>query len=319
MRAAVLHRYGHEHITIVDSDVPVPGPGEVLVSVEAASINPVDWHRATGAPYFMRMTEGLRRPKSSHVGLDGAGRIEALGPDVEGFEVGEQVFGSFRGSFATHAIATVDRIARVPEGVAIDAAAGMPVAGVTALQAVEAAQVDGKRVVVNGASGGVGTFAVQIARAEGAAEVVGVCSARNRSLVEGLGVDRVVDYETEDFTDQPFDVLIDCVGSKKPREVKRALSADGVWVLIGSLRKGGVFGPMAHMLSTMAAMKFSTQSLVVFIAEETVPRLERLAELAASRRLRTVVDRIVMLDLVTGAFDYLETSRARGKVLVLTR
>jgi len=151
---------------------------------------------------------------------------------------------------------------------------------------------------VNGASGGVGTFAVQIARAEGASEVIGVCSARNRTLVEELGADRVVDYQTEDFTDEPFDVLIDCVGAKSPRRVKRALSNDGVWVLLGSQKKDGLLGPLRQMLVTMAAMSMSRQSLVVFIAEETVPRLERLAQFMADGKIRTVVDRIVVLDVV---------------------
>lgn len=317
MRAALLHRYGHEHITIAELDAPRPGPGEVLVTVEAASINPADWHKAAGAPYFMRLTEGLRRPKTERVGTDGAGRIDAVGAGVTDLQVGDRVFGSFKGSFATQALASVERIARVPTGVEVDEAAGLPIAGVTALQAVERAGVAGRRVVVNGASGGVGTFAVQLARAEGAAEVVGVCSGRNRELVRALGADRVVDYETEDFTEQPFDVLIDCVGSKKPRAVKRALSEDGVWVLLGSRQKRGLFGPLGQMLTSMAAMSIARQSLVVFIAEETVPRLERLAQFMAEGKIRTVIDRIVVLDVVTGAFDYLATSRAQGKVLIL--
>lgn len=317
MRAAVLRRYGLQNLTIEEIEAPQPGPGEVRVAVEAASINPVDWHRASGQPHLVRLGEGLRRPRNTRVGIDGAGVVDALGAGVDDFSIGDRVFGGFDGSFASQAVASTSRIAHVPQTVSCEDAAGVPVAGVTALQAVELAQVEGRRVVVNGASGGVGSFAVQIARAHGAAEVIGVSSGRNQTLVESLGVDRVVDYETEDFTDHEFDVLIDCVGTRSARAVRRAMTPHGHWVLLGSLRKHGLFGPLGKMVSASMSMSFSSQTFTTFIAEETTERLRRLAELLESGEVRPVIDRLVLLDVVTGAFDYLATTRARGKVLIL--
>lgn len=317
MRAATLRRYGLENLTIEDLDLPSPGPGQVRVTVEAASINPVDWHRASGQPYLVRAGEGLRRPRAIGVGVDGAGVVEAVGPDVDEFAVGDRVFGGFDGSFASHSLAAISSIASLPYALSFEQAAAVPVAGVTALQAIEAAGVEGRRVVVNGASGGVGTFAVQIARAYGAAEVVGVCSERNHELLRSLGADRVVDYVTDDFTASEFDVLIDCVGTATARSVRRALAPGGHWVLIGSLRKGGLFGPLATMVTAWASMLPSTKTFTTFIAEITSDRLRRLVELIEGGEVVPAIDRLVLLDVVTGAFDYLATGRVRGKVLVL--
>lgn len=316
MRAATQVRYGLDAIKVGEYPDPTPGPGEVLVAIEVASLNPADWYRAGGKPVFIRLLEGLRRPKRPIVGSDGAGIVEAVGPDVQGLAVGDRVFGCFRGSFAERAVAKADRIAPIPDGVDFDTAAGLPIAGVTAWQAVERGSVDGRRVVVNGASGGVGHYAVQIAVAEGA-EVVGVCSTPNLELVSSLGAHEVVDYTTSDFTNTPFDVLIDCAGNRSVAEVARAMSPDGTWVGVGSVNKGGpVLGVLPAMVGRMASAKLRRISVQNFVAGETTDRLAVLGRLAAAGKLRTVVDAEFKLDDIAGAFQHLETDRTVGKLLI---
>ncbi len=320
---ATQSRYGIDAIEIDRITVPAPGPNEVRVQVEAASINPADWYGATGSPKVFRVAFGLRKPKNPVVGADGAGVIEAVGADVEGYAVGDRVFGKFRGSFAESALASVDRIVRTPDSIDSMAAAGLPIAGVTAWQAldvaVDAGLVAGRTVVVNGASGGVGHYAIQIARALGAAEVVGVCSAANADLVAELGAHRVVDYNAEDFTENPADVIIDNVGNRSLGDIKRGLRPGGLWIGIGVSMEEGLFGPLKGLIGATIGAKLQRIPHRRMMADETVERLGALAELAGQGALRTHIGASYELAQIGEAFRHLETRRAVGKLIVCPR
>lgn len=316
MKAATQEHYGLEHIRLQDVPTPEPNAGEVTVAVQVASINPADWHLASGTPMFMRLTEGLRQPKQSLVGRDCAGVVDAVGPGVTNLAVGDRVFGMMTGGFSEYALAKADRVARIPDSVDDDTAAGLPVAGVTALQALEKGEVEGRTVVINGASGGVGHYAVQMAKLMGATKVIGVCSSRNVDLVAGLGADEVVDYTKADFTDQPHDVIIECAGSRSTSDLKRGLNNGGRVVMVGPAKGGRVLGPLPLMIAMATRFALSSHKLTIFVAEETPERLDRLATMAAQGSLITHVDREFKLSEVNQAFDYLGTHRARGKVLI---
>ncbi len=316
MKAAQITGYGLDQITLSDQPDPEPGPGEVLVRVAAASINPADLHLATGTPLMVRLTEGLRAPKQPIVGSDGAGLIEAVGPDVTDYRVGDRVFGKFVGAFAELAVASVDRIAQLPDTVTFDQGAALPIAGVTALQAIEKGEVAGKSVVVNGASGGVGHFAVQLAKAAGAASVTGVCSGRNVELVRLLGADQVVDYTSTDFTDTTHDVVIECIGGRTAADYFRGLSDNGRVVLVSAEKSSKVFGPMFPMARLTARFAMSRRDVSIFVSAETHERLAALVTHVATGQVTPHIDREFPLCDVVAAYDYIATSRARGKVLI---
>ncbi|MGI9610370.1 MAG: NAD(P)-dependent alcohol dehydrogenase [Acidimicrobiia bacterium] len=315
MKAVVQQSYGFDAIEVAERPIPEPGEGQVRVRMESASLNPADWYKAAGTPPFLRLSEGFLRPKLEIIGTDGAGVVDALGPNSGDFEVGDRVFGKFLGSFAEFATAETERLARTPDNVSSESAAGLPIAGVTALQAVEKGEVDGQRVAVNGASGGVGAYAVQIAKAMGAAHVTGVCSAANAEMVRSLGADDVIDYKTDNFTTRDFDVLIDCVATQSAADVRRCLGDEGRWVLIGAVKGEGILGPVPTLVGLMLKGIFSKPKPISFIADETAERLTRLVGLAEQGKLRTVVDRTHSLDESRKAYDYLGTHRARGKVI----
>jgi NADPH:quinone reductase-like Zn-dependent oxidoreductase len=317
MKAATQERYGVEAIEVADRPIPEPGPGQIRVRIESASLNPSDWYFASGKPAFIRLMSGLRRPKSEVIGSDGAGVVDTIGPDVAGFAIGDRVFGVFGGAFAEHAVAKVDRVAHIPDGVDVDTAAGLPIAGVTALQAIERGQVAGRRVVVNGASGGVGHYAVQIAVAYGAGEVVGVCSGPNVELVRSLGAAEVVDYNAGDFTDTPADVLIDCAGNRSVADVARMLRPGGTWIGVGSVDKGGpILGMLPAMLGRTISTRLRRINMQNFVAAETAERLTELARLTADGSIRTVIDTDYRLDEIAKAFAHLETNRTTGKIII---
>lgn len=316
MRAALQTSYGLDAIELTDLPVPEPGPGQVRLRVEAASINPADWHRAVGQPLFMRLTEGLRRPKQPIPGTDVCGTVDAVGPEVARWKVGDSVFGMAKGGFAEYTIADAARLARTPSSMKPCEAASLPIAAVTALQAVDKADVAGKRVVINGASGGVGHFAVQIARSSGASEVIAVCSARNADWVRELGADRVVDYETEDFTEQSVDAIIDCVGNRSAGDIANGLVADGAWVLIGAGKKTGLLGPATKLIGAKLRWAFSSRRCIVFVADETSERLTRLAELADADQLRVRIAAKRPLADLRDAYDRIESQRTPGKLVV---
>ncbi len=315
MRAATQTRYGLDAIEIGDRPIPEPGPAQVRVRIEAAAINPADWHMASGRPSFLRLTEGLRTPRKEILGADMAGVVDAVG-EGSTWRVGDEVFGGSKGAFAEFGLCADDRIATRPAGMSFAEAAGLPIAGVTALQAVEHAAVEGKRVVVNGASGGVGHYAIQIAKASGASHVAGVCSASNVAMVNDLGADEVYDYATDDFTADRFDAVIDCAGSRTGSEIRRCLTPEGRWVLLGPPKGGRVLGPLPFVLRQLSQSLFSKTKTIAFVAEETDERLRRLGDLVRNGQLQTVIDKEYGLADLRTAFDHVESARARGKLII---
>lgn len=322
MRAITAACYGSADVLALDTlPKPTPAAGQLLIRVHAASLNPVDWHFMHGTPYIMRMDAGVGRPKDTRIGTDFSGVVEAVGAGVAGFAVGDAVFGTRDGALADYVtVRATGGVAHVPAGLATADAAAIPVAAVTALQAVrDKAHVQaGQRVLVNGASGGVGTFAVQIAKAFGA-EVTGVSSTRNLALVQSIGADHAIDYTREDFTatGQRYDVIIDAVGNRSLGELRRTLTSDGTCVLVGG---GGpedsLLGPIGGMLGAVVYTRFVSQRFVPFIAVVTPADLQALATLIRDGKVRPVIDRRYPLEQTAEAMRYLEAGHARGKVLV---
>ncbi len=316
MKAAVHHTYGSpEAIRIEERPRPEPGPGEVLVRVRAAAVNPLDWHFLRGEPRIMRLQSGLVRPKELRMGQDVAGVVEAAGEGVTRFGVGDEVFGSCLGAFAQYTVTRETDLVAKPSAVSFEAAAGVPVAGATALQGLRdhGAIAAGQRVLVNGAAGGVGHLAVQLAKYFGA-HVTGVCSSRNVELVRGLGADEVVDYTTEDFTrtTAPYDLILDLAANRSYRALRRITTPNGVIAVAGASPRH----PVLHMLAPMVIGPFVSQRLPVYIASITGPDLELFATLLDSGELRVEVSRTYALDELPAAIAHLEEGHARGKVVV---
>lgn len=323
MQAAIRCEYGGPSaVQVASVPKPVPADHEVLVKVHAAAINPLDWHTVRGTPYLMRLGSGLRKPKLTRIGVDFAGTVEAVGAKVTRFKPGDDVFGGRNGALAEYLVVGEDRaVTRKPANLSFEQAAALPIAAVTALQALrdEGKVGTGTRVLINGASGGVGTFAVQIAKTLGA-EVTGVCSARNAELVRALGADHVVDYKTQDYTAarQAYDVIVDNVGNRELGENRRALKPDGRYVLIGGggPDAGNWVGPLRLPLEALVYSGFVSQHMGMMLAELNGPDLAALGELAASGKVRSVIDRTYPLAQASEALEYLETGRARGKVVI---
>jgi NADPH:quinone reductase-like Zn-dependent oxidoreductase len=322
MQAVVGTRYGPARgLRVEDVPDPVPADDEVVVSVRAASVNAGDWRIMRGEPWLARpMMGGLRGPNPPVRGWDYAGVVVSVGGAVTDVAVGDEVFGSSTATFAELAAANAERAAPKPPGLSFEDAAALPVAGVTALQALRRAEVEpGRRVLVNGAAGGVGTFAVQIAKARGA-EVTGVCSGGNADFVRGLGADRVVDYGSEDFTRQGtrYDAVLDCVGNRSIRALRRALAPHGTLVAIGG-GSGKLLGPLRLLAAATIVDRFVGQRLIAFLARTTRADLLELASLVESGRVRPAVDRTVSLAQAADAIAYVESHHARGKVVVTIR
>jgi NADPH:quinone reductase-like Zn-dependent oxidoreductase len=322
MRAAVQRCYGSPDVITLEN-LPKPGPAddEVLVKIQAASVNPLDWHYLRGEPYIMRLGAGLGSPKSLPLGVDYAGVVEAVGKNVTRFRPGDEVFGSTgRGTFAEYvSVLAEGDIVRKPANLTFEQAAAVPVAAVTALQALRDAGAirAGQKVLVNGASGGVGTFAVQLAKSFGA-EVTGVCSTRNLEMVRSLGADHVVDYTREDFTrgDQRYDLIIDNVSSHSLLDYRRVMQPNGILVIVGSTDKGRWLGALKSPLKAMLMSPFVSQQTRKFFAELNQKDLSFLAHLLQSGKLSPVIDRRYGLHEVASAMRYLEEGHARGKVIV---
>jgi NADPH:quinone reductase-like Zn-dependent oxidoreductase len=319
MQAFVSSVYGGPEVLQLDT-VPIPRPraGEVVVRVHATSLNPLDWHMLRGEPWLARLGNGFRRRKHPGIGADLAGEVVAVGDGVTDLQVGDRVFGTGQGSFAQYAVAKPGNVARIPDGVSDADAAALPVAGITALQAVEAAAMEpGSRVLVVGASGGVGTLAVQLARAAGAV-VTGVCSTGNLELVRGLGASEVVDYTAGglDELHDSFDAIIDSIGSISTRRCKQLLRPGGVLVVVGGPDRGRLLGPMTHLAKVKLAFVTGGRRARPFLAKLDRAALEELGAHLVAGRLRAVVDRTVPLIQLPEALAYLETRRARGKVVV---
>jgi NADPH:quinone reductase-like Zn-dependent oxidoreductase len=286
--------------------------------VHASSVNPVEWYTVHG-PFFVRVTNGLRRPKDPAIGADLSGRVEAVGRDVKELRPGDDVFGTSGGSWAEYAAAREARLVRKPPNISFEEAAGVPIAGLTALQAVrDHARVQpGQRVLINGASGGVGTFAVQIAKSFGA-EVTAVCSTRNVDLVRSLGADHVVDYTREDFTRRGdrHDVMLDIAGSRSFFAFRRVLTPEATVVIVGAPMSTKGLGPLKHIVGTRLKAIRRGQKVVLFRAEIEKADLAFMSELLEAGTVRTVIDRSYDLSQVPEALRYLGTTHAKGKVVI---
>jgi NADPH:quinone reductase-like Zn-dependent oxidoreductase len=323
MKAIFRCDYGRpSQVQVGDVETPALDPDQVLVKVRAASANPLEWHLLEGKPYLLRAFEGLRQPDNIRLGVDFAGTIQAVGGRVTHFKVGDEVFGGRDGSFAEYVAVRESRaIALKPTNVSFDAAATVAVAGVTALEALrEHGHLHaGQQVLINGASGGVGTFAVQIAKALGAT-VTGVTSGKNVDLVSALGADRVIDYTKEDYSlnTMRYDVILDCIGNKSLSDNRRILADHGSFVSIGggSPDDAWGFGWLHLSIAELLVSPFVHQTLTTFEAAINQPALEFLAALMQQGKLRPVIDRSFPLQRTADALRYLETGHAHGKVLV---
>ena len=316
MKAIVQVKYGSpEALELKEIDKPVIKDAQVLVRVHAAGVNPLDWHFVRGQPYIARLALGLPRPKNGVRGVDVAGHIEAVGKNVRQYQAGDEVFGACDGAFAEYAPAGGDMVVPKPANLTFDQAAAVPVAAVTALQALRdvGKLQSGQKVLINGAAGGVGTFAVQIAKSFGA-DVTAVCSTRNVELVRSIGADHVVDYTREDFTrsGSRYDVILDNAGSHSLGEYRRVLAADGTLIM----NSGAALGTMAagRMLSP-----FVRQKLRSFLAKLNREDLIVLCKLIEAGKLTSVIDRTYPLSQTPEAIGYVEAGHARGKVVITVR
>jgi len=322
MKAIVYHDYGPPDVLRLEVvDKPLPREDQVLIRIRAAAANPLDWHYIRGTPYVMRMESGFGQPKDPGVGADMAGVVVATGSNVTQFKPGDEVFGTVNGAFAEYALTTERRIAPKPASLTFEQAAGVPVAALTALQGLrDKGRIQpGQKVLINGSSGGVGTFAVQIAKSLGA-EVTGICSTRNLELVRSLGADHVIDYTQEDFAEsgQQYDLIVDNVGNRSLSDYRRVLKSKGTYVLIGGggPDNGKWLGPLATMLKVLVVSPFVSQDLTTLMASIRQDDLRLLGELIESNQVRPVIDRTYPLSEAAEAIRYLETGRARGKVII---
>ena len=323
MQAILRCDYGPPDVLkLAAIEKPVPGEDEILVRVRAAAVNPLDWHEMRGTPYVMRLSTGLRRPKELRLGVDYAGVVEAVGARVTRFKPGDEVFGGRSGALAQYVVARADRaVALKPPNVSFEQAGAVAIAATTALQGLrDAGQLRaGQKVLINGASGGVGTFAVQIAKAMGA-QVTGVCSTRNVELVRSLGADHVIDYTQQDYTagDQRYDVILDNVGNRGLLENRRVLAPTGRYVLIGGggPDAGNWIGPLAKPLQALLLSPFVSQHFGLHLAKLTSEDMSVLASMMQAGAVSPVIDRRYSHADTPAAIRYLEEGRARGKVVV---
>jgi NADPH:quinone reductase-like Zn-dependent oxidoreductase len=318
MRAIVQDRYGSPDILRYDEiDTPALTADQVLVRVRASSVNAYDWHMLRGKPYVARVGEGLRRPKTSRVlGLDVAGIAEAVGANVTHVKPGDRVFGARSGAFAE--MVAGQTMITMPERLSFEHAAAVPIAGFTALQGLrdKGGIQAGQRVLINGAGGGVGTFAVQIAKAFGA-EVTAVTSTGKLDLMRTLGADHVVDYTADDFTRAAdrYHLILDTGGNRSLSRLRRALTATGRIVMVAPA-PGDVLGPIARMAAAVITSRFSAQKAIGFLATANRDDLIVLRDLIEAGKLTPVIDRTYPFDQIPEAIRYMEGGRARGKVVI---
>ena len=323
MKAIVYCDYGLPNLKLQEIEKPTPADDQLLVRVRAASVNPYDWHFVEGTPKIMRlMGVGLRKPKDTRLGVDFAGTVEAVGKNVTQFKPGDDVFGGRGGAFAEYICPRAYRaVAIKPANITFEQAASVNIAGITALQALrDKGKVQaGQKVLINGASGGVGTFAVQIAKSLGA-DVTGVCSTKNVDLVRSLGADHVIDYTKEDFAkgEQRYDVILDNVPNHSLSECRRILNPNGKYVMIGG---GGPndsrwIGPFGRVINTMILSPFVSQKMGMMMADPSQKDLAVLADMMQSGKVKPVIDRTYKLSEVPEAIRYLEQGHARGKVVI---
>ncbi|MDQ0372038.1 NAD(P)-dependent alcohol dehydrogenase [Cellulomonas humilata] len=322
MKAIVQTRYGSpDTCTLEDVDDPVPASGEVTVRIRAASLNARDWHLMRGDPYLARLAPGfgLRAPTLRIRGSDFAGTVEAVGSDVTRLHVGDEVYGLRDGALAEYVCAPESLVTRKPSNLTFEQAAAMPMAGMTALQGLQGRVGAGQRILINGASGGVGTFAVQLAHAWGA-EVTAVCSTRNVDLVRSLGADHVVDYTRDDAlrAGHRYDVLFDLVANRSLRDLRRALTPTGTLILSGGgvFDGGSVLGPIGLLLRSKLTAPFVGQEVVALSTKPGAEHLDTLRDLAEAGTIVPAIDRTYPLPAAADALRYLESEHARAKVVV---
>jgi NADPH:quinone reductase-like Zn-dependent oxidoreductase len=320
MKAIVYTKYGPPNVLqLKEVNKPIPRDHEVLVKVQAASVNPLDWHFMRGTPYLVRIQSGLFKPKDNALGVDVSGVVEAVGKDVTEFQPGDEVFGSCNGAFAEYVCASEKGLEKKPANLTFEQAAAVPVAAFTALQGLrDKGQIQpGQKVLIIGASGGVGTFAVQIAKSLGA-EVTGVCSTRNTELVRSIGADFVFDYTKEDFTQsgECYDLIFDTVGNRSLSDCRRVLSSNGILFIVGGPNKGRWVGPMNRAIRANVMSRFVSQRMLMFMALRSKKDLVVLQELLESGKVKPVIDRRYTLHEVPEAIRYMEEGHARGKVII---
>jgi NADPH:quinone reductase-like Zn-dependent oxidoreductase len=325
MKAIVYQGFGSPDILqYQDIEKPLPGDDEVLIKVRAASVNPLDWKILKGGPFIVRLLLGWGKPKIRRPGVDVAGEVESVGRNVTQFKPGDQVFGTCLGAFAEYAASksvTGMKSALVikPDNVTFEQAAAAPVAALTALQGLrDKGQVQpGQKVLVNGAAGGVGTFAVQIAKAFGAM-VTGVCSPRNVDMVQSIGADQVIDYTQQDFTEtgQGYDIILDCVGNHSFSACRRVLNPRGIRVGVGAPSDVPLWRLLAGLIGTLVLSPFVSQRVAIFVARVNHHDLTTVRDLLASGQVTPVIDRCYRLSETREAFRYMEEGHARGKVII---
>ena len=320
MQAVRYRCYGSAEVLDFSAvEKPEPAADQLLVRVHAAAVNPLDWHYMRGSPYIMRLMSGLSRPSDERLGVDFAGTVVAVGESVTQYEPGDEVFGGAAGAFAEYVtVRASGAVARKPANVTFEEAAGVPIAAITALQALrDKGQLQaGQRVLINGASGGVGTFAVQIAKSMGA-EVDGVCSTRNVDMVRSIGADHVFDYKKENYIDsgRRYDLVVDMVGNHSPSDNLEVLETDGRLILVGGA-KGDWIAPLKRPLQALLTSPFADQEVTTLLARLDAEDLATLAGLMETGAIRTVIDRRYTLAELPEAIRYSESGRARGKIVV---
>ena len=323
MKAAIYRKHGPPDVVVQIADIekPVPTDNEVLIKVRAASVNPLDSHLMKGGPYIVRLLLGLGKPKIKRPGVDVAGQVEAVGKNVTQFKPGDAVFGLSKGAFAEYVCAPETAFVIKPENITFEQAASVPVAALTALQGLrDKAKIQPRqKVLINGAAGGVGTFAVQIAKSFDA-HVTAVCSTRNVDMVRSIGADHVIDYTQEDFTKanpgRRYDIIFDNVGNHSLSACRRLLNPKGINLMVGILGGRGIFSVLIRSITALVWSWFISQKFIFFIAKLNKQDLTLLSELMATGKVTPVIDKCYSLNQVPEAIRYLSEHHARGKVVI---
>jgi NADPH:quinone reductase-like Zn-dependent oxidoreductase len=319
VKAIVYHEYGSPDVLKCEEIAkPAAGDDDILIRVRAASANPREWHFMRGEPYMIRIMSGFGKPKMTRLGVDLSGEVEAVGRNVTQFRPGDEVFGAKLGALAEYVCGGENNFALKPANLTFEQAAAIPTAGLTALQALRKGRIQsGQRVLINGAAGGVGTFAIQIAKSFGA-NVTAVCSTKSVDLVRSIGADHVIDYTREDFTEsgQRYDLIFDCVTNHSLSACRRVTSPRGTYIMVGGTGGGRWMGPMTNGLRMVLLSRFVRQNLLMFLTSPSKQDLVTLKELAETRKVTPVIDRTYAFGEVPEAIRYLEEGHARGKVVI---
>ena len=322
MKAIVYRGYGSaEVLKLEDIPKPIPKDNQVLIKVRAAALNPIDWRLMGGVPFLIRKVAKMKAPSDVRpvgIGRDVAGVVEAVGKNVTQFKIGDEVFGNCEAGVAEYACIKESALVAKPEALTFEQAAAIPVAGLTALQGLRKGKIQARqKVLINGASGGVGTFAVQVAKTFGA-EVTGVCSSANVEMVHSIGADKAIDYTQEDFTKgaERYDVIIECVGTTSFSDCRRVLKPEGRYVIVGGGHDISMIEILASAVKTVAASSVSKQKAVMFMARSSQPDLTFLAELIAAGKMTPVIERTYRLEETPEAVAHLERGHARGKLVI---